>query len=291
DGAGPVIWTVVKEIKALGDRKQDIVTITLSEPIQSPNGSAFAVGSQPMLVLYVWTKDSSGAYVLDSIMLSKNAVTGDAINTFEPSSDGKTITFIMSNGKDLTSRDFISIQPNSIYIADKSNMLNIPSNNNQKVMVTVLQSIPNVIAVGPNPCKPTLDFPPGQDPKKIILADEPNAINWVKTGGTILQFKISISSDPLQKITGYLRIYDLVGNLVNKAETNNSHPIIKPAWSGVSTVRDIDIYWNGINSKGMMVAPGGYQALLVLTFQDSKGSQPRKYFGVIGIKRGAVNNQ
>ena len=293
DGAGPVIWTVVKEIKALDDRKQDVVTITLSEPIQSPNGSAFAAGTQPMLVLYVWTKDSSGAYALDSIMLSKNTVTGAAINTFEPiSSDGKTITFTMSNGNDLTSRDFISIQPNSIYIADKSNMLNIPSNNNQKVMVTVLQSIPNVIAVGPNPCKPTLDFPPGQDPKKIILADEPNAINWVKTGGTILQFKVSITSDPNQKITGYLRIYDLVGNLVNKTETDNSHPIINPVWSGVSTVRDIDIYWNGINSKGMMVAPGAYQALLVLTFQDSKGSsKPKKYFGVIGIKRGGANNQ
>jgi len=277
DGAGPVIWNVVKEVKALDDPKQDIVTITFSEPIQSSDGSSFKIGTKPAVVLYVWTKDPSGTYVRDSIVL-------DGIRTFDAiSSDGKTITFTMTNGKDLTARDLISISPNSGFVADKSKLINVPSQNNQKVPVTVISTIPNVIKVGPNPCKPTLLFPPGQDPKTIVLEDEPNAKTWVKTGGTILQFKVAVTSDPNLRVTGYLRIYDVVGNPVNRAENNGN--LIKGEWLGVSTVRDINIYWNGVNGQGMKVAPGAYQAFLYLTFQDSKGKQKRVYPGTVGIKR------
>ena len=162
DGAGPVIWSVVKDIKALDDRTQDVVTITLSEPIQSPNGSAFAVGSQPNLVLYIWTKDSSGTYIRDSIMLS-------GIGTFDDiSSDGKTITFRMTNGNDLTASDHISIAPNSTYIADKSNLINIPSANNQKVPVAVISTIPNVIIVGPIPADLHCNFRPAKTRQSSI---------------------------------------------------------------------------------------------------------------------------
>jgi hypothetical protein len=126
-------------------------------------------------------------------------------------------------------------------------------------------------------------FPPGQDPKTIVLEDEPNAKTWVKTGGTILQFKVAVTSDPNLRVTGYLRIYDVVGNPVNRAENNGN--LIKGEWLGVSTVRDINIYWNGVNGQGMKVAPGAYQAFLYLTFQDSKGKQKRVYPGTVGIKR------
>jgi hypothetical protein len=277
DGAGPVIWSVVKNVKSLDDRTQDVVTITLSEPIQSSDGSSFKIGGQPNLVLYVWTKDSSGAYLRDSIVL-------DSIKTFDAiSSDGKTITFRMTNGRDLTARDYISINAADGAIADKSRQINLPSTNNQKVQVVSIETIPNVLKVGPNPCRPSLQFPPGQSPKTIVLEDAPDAKNWVKTGGTILQVKIMITGDPKQKITGYLRIYDVVGNLVNKAENNRN--LINPDWSNVSTVRDVNIYWNGVNGQGMKSAPGAYQAMLYLTFHNANGQVTKMYPGTIGIKR------
>ena len=293
DGAGPVIMSVVKEVNSLEDRTKDVVTVTFSEPIQSSDNNSFKIGIPPDLVLYVWTKGASGTYLRDSIVI-------DSINTFNEISNGNTsISFSMTNNRDLIASDFLSIRIltdscttdinackiASCYIADKSERINIPSVNNQKVPVTVLSTIPNTLIVGPNPATPTFRR---KGPGVLELIDEPNALTWVTTdrGGTVLQFSVVRTSNPKQSVTGYLKIYDVVGNPVYEAIQNDDILTDYSRGLGDSTVYKVHIYWNGSNKKGMKVAPGVYQAFLYLTFNNPPSpAKKQKLVGAIGIKR------
>jgi hypothetical protein len=48
-----------------------------------------------------------------------------------------------------------------------------------------------------------------------------------------------------------------------------------------TTVHDMDMYWNGTNQKGMVVAPGIYRVFLFL----ESSSEKRKLVGTIGVTR------
>jgi hypothetical protein len=292
DRAGPVVWTVVKTISpsSPSSRSSDLVVITFSEPI-STNGNGFNVALQPANVLHVW-KDSIRVDGTDTLVPADNLLAGIS-EFFQLSSDGKTLSFYMANNKDLTSRDRISIVIDSTgkSLADKSTSANIPGDDNQRVQVAVQAEPPKEIKVVPNPSGPNFThFRNG--PGQMHLEYNPNARDWVRVDGSgvVLTFDVTPRLDPtdptkLERVTGVLKIYDMIGNQVFSLDSSQSKDgIFPPSWktSDTSTFH-FDMYWNGSNSRGQRVAPGIYRTMLYLKYEHD--ARPKRYIGTAGISR------
>jgi hypothetical protein len=200
---------------------------------------------------------------------------------------GMSVSFYMSNGKDLTTRDYLNIvNDSSGRITDKNPpLVNGPVAGNQRVRVTVKSEPAHEILVVPNPSGPTfLEQRPGE----LHLEHQPNAREWVRKdgAGTVMTFRIAPASG--EKVTGYLAIYDVVGNLVQSVDSSRSAGIIPPSWvSSDSSAYDFDIYWNGSNAKGTKVAAGVYQAMLYLKYTDQATGKARntRLLGKVGISK------
>jgi fibro-slime domain-containing protein len=280
DGAGPVIVSVTKVIKSLENRKEDSIVVVFSEPIQASDGSTFKAGTPPKLVFYVWTKDSLGHYVRDSIRVPL-----DSIKQFSGQiADGNTaVSFFMTNGYEITANNFFSIRPDSSFITDTSKSINEPSKNNRLVRVTVMSSLSDKIVIGPNPSVPTYAHrEEGEEASKFQFY--PQARSWVQKehAGVVLSFTIQMPSDPSVMVSGTLKIYDVVGNLVRKKHTDNIFSTIQ--WPRGS-VAPYDLYWDLLNENGMKVAPGTYFAAIYLSSTSSTGAEKRKLTGTVGVKR------
>jgi hypothetical protein len=194
----------------------------------------------------------------------------------------------MSNNHDMTSRDWINIVwgDSTKRITDsRTASPNAPAQDNRLVQVIVKGLKVDEIKVVPNPTGPIFTH---EKPGVMNLAYQPNARNWVRNdgAGAVLTFNIAPSINPVthkpEKVTGYLKIYDLIGNVVVDAVNDTSNGLLPASWAD-SSQHPFDMYWNGSNSKGMRVAPGIYRAFLFLKYQDS--AKPRKYIGTIGIAR------
>jgi fibro-slime domain-containing protein len=272
DGAGPVVWSVVKTVDDLSDRTQDMVTVTFSEPIAFANGNALSVSLAPQKTFDVWTRD----YTSDSLQRLTGFLGG--ITTLAVILDSKTIQFYMNNGKDLTDRDYLSIRTDTAAIADAAPRANVAVDTNQRVAVVIRADTPDHLVIAPNPSGPTLR----EEAAGVLhCANNPLARNWVRNdrAGVIITFKIMPFSGSDAIIKGHLKIYDAVGNLVNYADNDD---IIPSEWrTSATTAHDMDIYWNGTNRKGMLVAPGIYRVFLYL--ESSSGN--RRLSGTIGIAR------
>jgi hypothetical protein len=122
DGAGPVIWRVTKTIANIEDRKQDVVRVQFSEPIQGPNGSPFVFSQvKPETVLNVFRMDSGGSFdTMQTLspMLAPNGMDLLYISSFSRLVDDSTLEFTMSNGRDLVPNDYININPFAKQIFD-----------------------------------------------------------------------------------------------------------------------------------------------------------------------------
>jgi fibro-slime domain-containing protein len=278
DGAGPVIWKVVKDNKSVLTNSDDEITVVFSEPIQAFDGSGFKTGTHPNLVFYVWTQDASGKFIRDSILLRD-------INTFTGQLTGAektTVTFIMTNGLDITALDFFSIRVDSSAITDKSKAINAPAENNQLVRVQVISVIPEKLLIGPNPSKPTFSH---EKPGEMYFVNNPNARSWVanERAATVISFMVDVVLDGNLKIAGYLKIYDVVGNPVRYVK--NDDILNGTGWQLGSGIHNFDIYWNQSNAKGMKVAPGNYSAVVYLTITSSNKTEKMKFTGTVGVER------
>ena len=287
DGAAPVIWSVTKTITSTSDRTQDKVTVTLSEPIGT-GGNAFSLNTWPQNVFLVW-KDSvyvdGNGVSHDTLVQVKGAL--DSILAFYKVDNDSTVSFYMTDSNDLTSRNYLSLvsDPNVTKLTDKDPpLVNSPVANNQKVQVIVISTPTNKILVVPNPSGPTFTE---ERPGVLNLRYNPNARDWVRKdgAGTVMTFKVSPASG--ETVTGFLQIYDVVGNLVMSVDSSKSTAGIIPAsWkTGAQSTYDFDIYWNGSNASGMRVASGVYQAVLYLKYASLTGStRNAKLFGTVGIR-------
>jgi hypothetical protein len=279
DGAGPVIWRVVVNRNKVSDRKQDLVTITFSEPIKSGiTGDAFQPTTAPGSVFNVW-KSAGGTFTkLDNILAG--------IGSFNQIPDPLTLTFYMTNAKELFSYDYFNIKSDNVFSSISDNAFagksNIPLEINQKVLVEI-QGAGGTLQVGPNPLIPTISN--GGPDGSVNFKNEPQAVNWVRNnGGTIFRVLISPGQGT---VTGYLKIYDVVGNLVNEGrqdkdmmkEIRDANP------NDTSAVYDYDIYWNGTNSQGMKCAPGAYVGIVYLTTTKIGGSNTAKLVQKVGVAR------
>jgi fibro-slime domain-containing protein len=289
DGAGPVIFSVTKEIKDIDDRSKDIVTIKFSEPIvRTSDGQLLSIADTASKIFYVWELDSKGKYVkVDSLLTGINNLRG--INN-----DGSIITFTTSNGADLSSKHFISINDSIPKVKDTSSIVNgnIPVKGNVKVNVLIINNLPVLVRSVPNPSHPIFNR---VKPGKLIVAHEPNALQWVRNdnAGTVMAFQIAL---PDRSDTVHLRckikIHDLVGNMV---VSDTSEDILKTipnaALLSYATKYDVNVYWNGSNKQGMAVAPGVYRVNIALEYYGPSVKQnPSKFVnskvaGTIGIGR------
>ena len=106
--------------------------------------------------------------------------------------------------------------------------------------------------------------------------------DWVREdgAGTVITFDMSPPKVAGDSIVGNIKIFDLIGNVVNQADTTIRYN------SNLDTTTTItyNAYWNGSNSRGMKVSPGLYQTVVFLTYYSATvGKKLVKLWGVIGI--------
>ena len=300
DGAGPVIWSVVKTIVTVGDRTRDEVHIVFSEDVQRATGEGQSLsGSDSLTMLfYIWeavpTSDSSFRYVLVDSMLY-------GIDNIQ-STGSNDLTFRVLNGVDIAPRNRISIKmiladgDTIAYITDAVEPPNLPEYNNQKVPIKIVGAAP-IIQAAPNPTRPTATH--SKTPGELLLEHNPDAKRWVyeEGAGVLIRFTITLPNvdSILQrdstfnpdsvKLPAVLKIYDFVGNQVNSAETRDLFAKLPgDVRKGKASVYDIDVFWSGFNKGGMPVAPGIYR--LVLRTDSNHPAYRRKepYIVTVGIR-------
>ena len=272
DGAGPVIWSVTKEIKDLKDRTQDIVRVTFSEKIQGPGGNNFVPASvSPHTVFFVYHKNTAN----DSF--EKIGSMFENIKSFSKFENDSTLVFSMTNNHDLNMNHFININTDPKMIYDKKT--NSPVVDNRKVKVIVSSRTPTEIIVVPNPSTPTFEHVP---PGKLEFVHVPEARKWVSSEGkgTVISFKVSPPKSETDSYEGFLKIYDAVGNMVFLTRTEK---FLKYNPASDSSSMDFDIYWNGSNQKGMKVAPGVYKVIVFLKMTTKEGRKQLRFPSIVGI--------
>lgn len=273
DGCPPVIWRVIK-YSVSEDRTQDTVKVFMSEKVKATKGSAFTIVKQPSQAFYVW--DSSGTVRLDTML--------NGINSFYNIVNDSILIFVMINGHNLTNANWMNIQADNLPLCDKNG--NFPTIQNQKVRVEIFNNQIVKIQVGPNPAGPTTK----RVPDGMIYFDYQHnsaALSWIKAdrAGTVITFgNLPVPGQASQKaaVTAYLKIYDVVGNLVNWSTARNIFEN-DPVTGGI--VPQKNIYWNGLNKEGMKVAPGVYRTVVYIDYHGAGGIRNVKMITKIGIAR------
>ena len=271
DGAAPVIWKVVKKVYNINDNTKDLITVKISEDFQNKDGSDFINKSpSPELVFNVWYKKS----VNDTIFI-KDALKGISVLTKEK----KVITFLMSNGFNLSGRHYFNLIHDKGYLTDKKS--NVPNENNIKKKVNIVGNIGNIFIL--NPIQVNIDSNNKNIFDKFDITpldllthiDENLEQNILNNGGTIIQIGIQGITNASAK----LMVFDAVGNLVfslknvgNILSTCDSD--MKESLKNDTSIEYIKLGWSGHNDRGMPCAPGVYK--LILTLYYPKSNPPKQ---------------
>ena len=273
DGCPPVVWRAVKRIVS-ADLRQDTITISMSEKITGQSGGSFSTSNAPGLTFIVWTQDAGGAFIAIDTMLT-------GIVSFTRIVNDSILVFVMSNGHDLNSDNWISLQWQNSTLLDRND--NAPAADNRKCRVIVEGSAVKVF-VPVNPAGPSVRYV--QTPV-LEFKHTPEALTWVGSGpggGVVISIQgLSVPEVDNDKVKGYMAIYDQAGNTVNWSSTDNLF-VGMPA--GSSLGRDgYLLYWNGLNRRGMVVAPGIYRCVIGIKYPGSSGIKDVKQITKIGIRR------
>jgi len=99
--------------------------------------------------------------------------------------------------------------------------------------------------------------------------------------------KITVNTSSV-KIKCRLKVYDLAGNLVNSAQTDDALKTMKNKPENENSV--MHLYWNGYNAKAMKVAPGTYRIVVEIKYEGVPPSvkyvmKDSKYTGLVGINK------
>jgi hypothetical protein len=265
DGAGPVVWSVVKY--AHQDRTREKVVVTLSEEIGETDGDEFSTTNPPGLVFNVWVDTAA----IDSFML-------DSIPRFAEK-QGKTLVFYMINGRELTGEHYFNLRQG--LVADKGEV-NSPVENNRKVRVEVRGAIGDLV-VGPNPLTPTFFIPSNERGERGVQRElrshsAVEVYEWIKDpskGGAAIKVTRFVMSgkdgvclpDPAQ---GALLVFDAIGNLVHQ---RTEEDIIPPEWREncvPGREMELNFYWNGITDRNTRAAPGIYKVMVSIRYQGQE---------------------
>ena len=287
DGAGPVIWSVTKEIVDLENRTKDIVTVEFSEPVvRTIDGSTPSIADSPFRTFYVWElntnpNDTNKYVLIDSILTGINN-----INNYKDN----LLTFTTTNGYDVSSRNYMSLNDSTPYVKDVYG--NLPVIKNNKAIVLIINSKPPRLVSVPNPTTPTFNH---VGPGIFNIVHERRALKWVHddNAGTVLTFSIAVPNrgEENVKLRCRAKIHDLAGNIVISNINEDLLGTIPAGVIGNASKYNIDLYWNGSNSNKMMVAPGIYKAVIYLEYYGATTAQSKSRFidsritSIIGIGR------
>lgn len=277
DGAGPVIWTAVKYFDQKDENGPSRIVITLSEKILKADGTNFQVDNLPNTVFNIFNLVETDTTDEDSFDTLHNYLS--AVESFIDVDDS-VLVFVTTS--DLGTNHFVNLQTLPHAVIDRQ-AHNAPDPNNRKVRFTLGNEPPQKAVPFPNPGSgdPTL-----VKPGKFEPWHNPNAITHIKDrggNGLVIQFSTYIPHRDSGVVKAQMKIYDLAGNLVHSESSNN---LIRDsrlnAESGSHT--QINVYWNGYNSKGMKVAPGIYRMVIFLDFTSSV-YKDRKHQVTLGVAK------
>jgi len=307
DGAGPVIWKVTKVVNDISNHSTDEVTVVFSEDLQDPP----AAGDVPSNVFQVWRKtqiDGRDTFVLaDSVL--------DGITTFGNIKGQNTVFFTMTNGKNLTTSDYLKIETGGALpvVADDPtrpadpNNSNAPNANNQRVRVDV-EGVKWTVKAGPNPFPVAPQRPTGKETeltyhtKAEIIGETYDRPGWaLKYGGSAIQVDLLLPSDTSMEVRNSfklgvkLAVYDNVGNLVYNRSNDDllkdntaAQADFSTGW-GTGWAKQLYFYWDGYNDKDMAARPGAYRGLVALTISYTQNgnlkSSTRQSFVNFGVRR------
>lgn len=265
DGCAPVIWRIVKHVEG-SDRSKDTVYIFMSEKIRQSTGEPFSRTNLPDLTFFVW----------NGVDITKIDTMFTGINNFFRVVNDSVLVFIMSNGHDLNTGNLMNIRTDNIPLQDSNG--NITPVQNRLVRVTIEGSTVT-LAVYNNPSVPTIRHISSGE---LQFTHERNARQWVRSdgAGTLISIGNILPPGPevQEKVKGWMRIYDAVGNSVNWGENQD-------IFSSIGNGYTMDIYWNGLNREGMAVAPGIYRAVIYIDYPKTAGMADIRRVKKLGIHR------
>jgi hypothetical protein len=195
------------------------------------------------------------------------------IQSFTKVDRDSILIFTMSNGKNLTSNNYLNIQSEDSLVRDNNG--NFPTDVNQRVQV-MMGAVVLQIATGPNPARPAL-----MHSEPMAFQNNQNAVTWARQGqGTYISLKNltrPLNPDDAKSVSGTLKILDLVGNTVDWCSTNDIFDNLG------NTAQSMNIYWNGLNHTGMPVAPGVYRFVVYVNYPGASKISNAKAVIKMGI--------
>jgi hypothetical protein len=269
DGCAPVVWQVIKRANG-PDHHKDVVEVDFSEPIRNRSGGSFSATSNPVFQTLTAWRDTGAAFAAIDSMFT-------GISHFDINQADSVLFFTMLNGANLTDTDYVNIRTPNPPLQDQGG--NVPPANNHRVRVTITGNAIGLSAF-PNPSRGTFNEVNGGT---ITLANQPQAQQWVQSdnAGFVMLLQ-GIKPYQGAGIRASLKIYDIIGNLVNYAQTNNL--LSNTDTTGSSKLYDISVYWNGANHRGTLVSPGIYRAIIDIVYPsnnlDFKNARLVKTLGV-----------
>jgi fibro-slime domain-containing protein len=268
DGCPPVVWEVKKFI-ADESRSHDTVKVYMSEKITDQAGNPFSASTLPADVFNVWLANGTTLVQVDAML--------DGIPGFFTITSDSILVFTMDNSKDLSTNNYINLNFINSKIKDVAG--NPPAEINQRVKVYVVYIDIFAIFTGPNPARPSLAHP-----EPLEFKHNSNAITWAKQGqGTVISLKnipVPQNADGPKNVSASIKILDVIGNTVNWISTSD-------AFAGINIsggmIPEMDIYWNGLNKNGMVVAPGIYRSVLYINYPSNSKIPNVKVISKLGI--------
>jgi fibro-slime domain-containing protein len=324
DGAAPVIWTarLFFPRNNTGNIAEQYIEVEFPEAIRSSNDLPFwdDLGSfRPEQLFMIWerrdhqqarrplfrsrARTRSMARVMHDFNEGQEFIElTDQLNGIVMVHRGErpnTLRFFLENGGELTpGRHFINIKANdaaapTAHIWDNATPRNIPLENNRKVPITYGNEPGGNGRAIPNPASPD----DRRVPAGVIEAiHDRNAIRDIEngSGGTVFQVPIYVPDDPAAVMMAQIKVYDLAGNLVNSGQSNQvRQSLLEDNYATPGNFAALDLYWNGYNERGMIVAPGTYRMVVHITYrlsanasqQDRQHAKSRRFTGVLGISK------
>ncbi len=268
DGAGPVIWKVTKNVKT------NLVEVVLSEKVKNINGNKVAVTDTPALAFNVYQiNPATGKFDTISIL--------EGINFFTDVRDS-ILYFTMSNNQDLSPRHWMNLEVYPPLVQDNVKTGNRPHIDNVKQQVKLTGQLQS-IEIAPNPTRADFSH---TSPGALNLKHSYEHWHWAKNSEGVL---IRVLITPDSAMSASLKIYDMVGNLVNYTYENDFLDFLENKCKCISdqmgaSLYTLDFYWNGSNRNGMKVAPGIYRVVFSLKYRNSSRKDV-KLVSIVGIKK------
>ncbi len=254
DGVAPVVISAQIHIKDHLNHSNDILTIKLSESVKKADGQKLNVNDIPGVSFSTWYKDPNTSAVTLVTLL-------DSISGYS-SADYSVVEIRMTNGRLLSTNNLINIRAETKSISDQVG--NFPDSNNVKVPVSVVNKEISVIA-GPIPAVVSFAH---TKPGEFKIVHDQEAMEYAKNNMGIA-FRINVPYPEVskgEKLSCVIKVYDHVGNNVFVSEEENIVPEAMRSQKVDRTDLQMDIYWNGSNSKGMAISPGIYRIVFYFAY-------------------------